>query len=666
MRVGGRAWDRDNATIGPGSSVRSRFRRSTSIDIRPLFPTSFSPRMYLLLRLYPYSCHYAAFSCQHLFQRAPAARNFGRSLFFSRPSSQSRYPLSSSHLLPYLPSSCLVELLPDVHHILQLHGRTLGGCRTSSACPRTCSHSLSSTALYPHGHAMSEYEYEQYSADPMSSLEEGRTFPQQDSQAKRILLASSDSAHRRRSSSTIRSTAPSSSPSHELEKGELTDLRRNSATLSTLTLPNAVAATGPPPSANESSLITPASTSLVLPPPPEPVESVYEPPTPLPVRSSRRPLPALPDAPRFVPLHGLPPPPPPPSTVSRLKTGGSEELTTAEEEKRAYARASGMDDLFESRSASTSNDETGPPIPSSTATELPDYPAGGSTSLVRGQSILKRDQHDATIAENDEARANADEARQRINAESERLVELDAADSKAAARRRMEEAEEQNRQQGQQTSLDEHARARKRRDESVTLDFDIDEIDGLEDPPPPHDAVPALMPDDLLPLTDSKATWPVESEPATVSSRSVPIVPAASLLPPPPAPLAIASADPTSFPRPSLYQAQNERALASAPDFLPTTRPQVRRSTTVATLPVTHQESLFYPGAVAPLPASSHYVSPPSTSSVDTATRRGRVYRTTSVDPAAAFYTSEVGGAVSTVRVQEKRMARDNGGELTS
>lgn len=510
---------------------------------------------------------------------------------------------------------------------------------------------------------MSEYGYQQYSTEPVSSLEEGRTFPTQDSPTKRILLASSDSTHRRMSSSALPSTAPTSMPSNELEEGALTGFRRSSTTPSTSTLPNAVSATGPPPSANESAATAPASISLVLPPPPEPVDSVYEPPTPLPARSSRRPLPALPDAPRFVPLHGLPPPPPP-AALSRLNAGESEELTTAEEEKRAYARARGLDELFEPPSASTGEAVTGMRLMRPTETELPDYTAGGSVTLTRGRSMLKRDEQVATIAEDDEARANADEARQRINAESERLLELDAADSKATARRRMEEeAEEEDRQPRQQTPLNEHSQARKRRDDMETVEFDIDEIDGLDDPPPPHDAVPTLMPDDLLPLTDSKATWPVESASAASSSHPAPFVPTSSLLPPPPVPLAIASADTTtSFSRPSLHQAQTAPALATAPDFLPTNRPHVLRNATVATLPVTHQESLFYPGAVPPFPASLRYASPSSTGSADTTAQRRVVHRTTSVGPAAAFYTSDVGGAVSSLRVQQKRR-RDTAAE---
>ena len=443
----------------------------------------------------------------------------------------------------------------------------------------------------------------------------------------------------------------------------MTGFRRSSTTPSTSTLPNAVSATGPPPSANESAATAPASISLVLPPPPEPVDSVYEPPTPLPARSSRRPLPALPDAPRFVPLHGLPPPPPP-AALSRLNAGESEELTTAEEEKRAYARARGLDELFEPPSASTGEAVTGMRLMRPTETELPDYTAGGSVTLTRGRSMLKRDEQVATIAEDDEARANADEARQRINAESERLLELDAADSKATARRRMEEeAEEEDRQPRQQTPLNEHSQARKRRDDMETVEFDIDEIDGLDDPPPPHDAVPTLMPDDLLPLTDSKATWPVESASAASSSHPAPFVPTSSLLPPPPVPLAIASADTTtSFSRPSLHQAQTAPALATAPDFLLTNRPHVLRNATVATLPVTHQESLFYPGAVPPFPASLRYASPSSTGSADTTAQRRVVHRTTSVGPAAAFYTSDVGGAVSSLRVQQKRR-RDTAAE---
>jgi hypothetical protein len=34
-----------------------------------------------------------------------------------------------------------------------------------------------SNAPYSHGQAMSEYGYQQYSTEPVSSLEEGRTFP---------------------------------------------------------------------------------------------------------------------------------------------------------------------------------------------------------------------------------------------------------------------------------------------------------------------------------------------------------------------------------------------------------------------------------------------------------------------------------------------------------
>ena len=548
--------------------------------------------------------------------------------------------------------------------MLAIFNSCRGGGRSADAelfrevrgpAPRSLSPSFPN-APYLHGQAMSAYDHEQHGTDPMSPLEEDRMLLKQDSHAKRILLSSSDSAHPRRSSSSLDSTAPSLMPSNELEEDAPIGLRRNSLTPSTPSRPNAISATEPSPSVIEPSLTAPTSTSFVMPPPPEPVESVYEPPTPLPPRTSRRPLPALPDAPRFVPLHGLPPPPPPPATLSRLKTAESEELTTAEEEKRAYARARGLDELFESRSASTSDDGTEERVYISTTTELPDYPAGESASLIRGRSMLKRDQHVITIAEDDEARASADEARQRINAESERLIELDAAESKATARRRMEEAEEESRQQRQQTRTDEHAQARKRGDDSEMFRFDIDEIDGLDDPPPPHDAVPTLMPDDLLPLTDSKATWPVESDPAASSSRPVSFIPTASLLPPPPTPLAIESADTTSSLRPSLHQAQTAPpALASAPDFLPMTRPQVRRNATVATLPVTHQESLFYPGAVAPLPASSRYASPPSTGSINTTAPRRTAHRTTSVGPAAAFYTSYVGGAVSKDRVQEKK-----------
>ena len=518
--------------------------------------------------------------------------------------------------------------------------------------PAPCSLSPSfSHAPYLHGRAMSAYDHEQHYAGQPNLPEEGRTSPTEDSQAKRILLSSSDSAHPRRSSSSLDSTAPSLMPSNELEEDAPVNLRRNSLTPSTSTRSNAISATRPSPSVIEPSLTAPRSTSLMFPPPPEPVESVYEPPTPLPPRTSRRPLPALPDAPRFVPLHGLPPPP---ATLSRLKTTESEELVTAEEEKRAYARARGLDELFESRTASTSDDGKNAHVISATATELPDYPAGGSTSLIRGRSMLKRDEPVATIVEDDEARANADEARQRINAESERLIELDAADSKAVARRRMEEAEEESRQR-RQTQMDEHAQARKRQDDNDTFGFDIDEIDGLDDPPPPHDAVPTFMPDNLLPLTDSKATWPIERASAASSSHPVSFIPTASLSPPPPTPLAIESADTTSSSRPSLHQAQTAPpALASAPDFLPIARPQVRRNATVATLPVTHQESLFYPGVVAPLPASSRYASPPSTGSINTTAPRRMAHRTTSVGPTAAFYTSDVGGAVSTIRVQKK------------
>lgn len=379
------------------------------------------------------------------------------------------------------------------------------------------------------------------------------------------------------------------------------------------------------------------STRAMLPPPPQALEPVYEPETPLARRPPRRPLPTLPTGPRFTPLHSLPALP-----SSRLVVPISDESAAAAEEKRAYARARGLDELFEATSLSSS-ETTAAGAPLNHAVEnggtsssaLPDYaPGSGAAGLARIRSMVKRDQRLGDVQDAGEGGAARDAARERAAKQALRQLELDARDSKAQIARRVEEEERQRRGRA---LAETDSRSRKERDADA-----IDEIDGLDDPPPPHEeTVASTSGCDMLPLSDSKAHWPLEPpEPQRAPSS---VTPAPSRLPPPPLP---APADYFSIARDASSAPTNAAGPVDTPYC--SSSPFVDAYTLVPRLTSFRRGSSLYSSGIDAFPADNLLHSPHvGLQSTSAGLPKQQPARKVSLGPPTSFYSTNVGLAVS-------------------
>ncbi|GAA6024561.1 hypothetical protein JCM8202_002146 [Rhodotorula sphaerocarpa] len=389
-----------------------------------------------------------------------------------------------------------------------------------------------------------------------------------------------------------------------------------------------------------------SSAAVVLPPPPQPFEPAFDS-ISTPRRSSpRRPLPTVPATARFVPLH-------PPVQTSPARAGSSSKTAglrpaartdlSAEEEKRSLARARGLDDLCEPPSSvcileAREGEVERAPVERDTGaeTDLTGYRGGseGAATLVRTQSLLKRVAGLGDETRQDELeKAAAMEARLRANEETRRQVEQDAVESKAAWARRDEE--------------ERRARARRQADvarqlaNKVEAQLAFDEIDGLDDPPPPHEESPLIASQH-----HSRASlgWAGQVQhDVTDNPPPLPTFSGPSRLPPPP--VRPSENDYFSYFRPPSTGASSAPP-ADLPSLLPTNRPMPGRYAT-APGPGARPELdvlQLYPGAVSTSPASARYA--PSTSTRSRQSTSRPPGRATSLGPATAFYSSSIGRAV--------------------
>ncbi|BGP03183.1 hypothetical protein RTBOTA2_005978 [Rhodotorula toruloides] len=414
------------------------------------------------------------------------------------------------------------------------------------------------------------------------------------------------------------SAAPSTASSHPSEEpDDAYEPSYASSQSSHSRYPSTAGAPEPPPSSTSN------HHALPFPPPPQPLEPAYDSPQ-LQRLSPRPPLPSLPTGPRFVPLHPVPPAPP---SLGKGKGRMTGEDLTAEEEKRAIARARGLDDLLERER----EEEDAVALLSPATTDLPTYPAASQMGLQRHASTSKRlltSLPEKGERENEKALAAVEEVRRLANEDSARQVEADMTSSKARLAR---EADEEERARLAQSRAAEAVALEKRMEEQLRLE----DIDGMDDPPPP------ITPDDerggMLPLTDTKKRL---DEPAEVRGTT-PVAPPSSSyrLPPPPVAILAQPAYPstTSLTRHPEPQHQMRPPLHPAPTAPPAslaphaTAMEPPRSATL--LASSHESSAvsFATGRLPSMLAASEPLSAPP------------LPRHRSLGPAASFYSTGLG-----------------------